>query len=265
MAGPGRRRYLDVPAGGTRAQGTLVLLHAFPLIARMWEPQRALARHGWRIVAPELRQFGGVSNESMASSMDDYAGDVVDLLDELHVGEAVIGGLSMGGYVAFALLRNAPRYVRGLVLADTKPQADTPEAAEGRRRMLALVREKGTAAVASEMLPKLLGASTLGRRTDLAAQVRAIIEGNSVDAIAGAITALMTRPDSSPLLATIHVPTLIVVGQEDTLTPPALSEGMHAAIVGSELVVIPAAGHLANLEQPEAFNGALEAFLTRRV
>lgn len=246
-------------------QGTLVLLHAFPLSARMWEPQRPIARKGWRIIAPELRQFGDGSSEPPASSMDDYAGDVIDLLDELRVDNAVIGGLSMGGYVAFALLKTAPRYVRGLLLADTRPQADTPEGVEGRRRMLALVREKGAAAIAAEMLPKLLGASTLDARPDLAEQVRALIERNSVDAIAGAIAALMTRPDSSPLLSTIHVPTLVVVGEEDTLTPPALSEGMHTAIAGSELAIIPSAGHLTNLEAPEAFNAAVEAFLTRRV
>jgi pimeloyl-ACP methyl ester carboxylesterase len=265
MAGPGKRRYLDMPAEGGRPQGTLVLLHAFPLSARMWEPQRTLARHGWRIVAPELRQFGGGSNEPPASSMDDYAGDVVDLLDELHLEHPVIGGLSMGGYVAFALMRHAPRYFRGLVLADTRPHADTPEGVEDRRRMLALVREHGAAAVAAAMLPRLIGATTQNTRSHLVERVRSIIEGNSVDAISGAITALMSRPDSSPLLSTIHCPTLIVVGEEDVLTPPGVSEGMHTAIAGSELVVIPAAGHLANLEHPEAFNAALEAFLTRRV
>ena len=197
--------------------------------------------------------------------MDEHAGDIVDLLDALHVEDAVVGGLSMGGYVAFALVRHAARYIRGLVLADTRPQADTPEGVEGRRKMLALVREKGPAAVADEMIPKLLGEHTRHTRPDVAQTVRALILSSSADAIANAITALMTRADSTPLLATIHVPTLIVVGEQDTITPPALSEQMYQAIKGSEYVAIPDAGHLSNLEQPEAFNAALARFLEHRV
>ena len=114
-----------------RARGTLVLLHAFPLNARMWEGQLALADTGWHVIAPQLRGFDGGAGDPPAASIDDYAGDVIDLLDALHVKQAVIGGLSMGGYVAFALLRLAARYVQGLILADTRSQADTPE---GRRR-----------------------------------------------------------------------------------------------------------------------------------
>ena len=197
--------------------------------------------------------------------MDEHAGDIVDLLDALHVEDAVVGGLSMGGYVAFALVRHAARYIRGLVLADTRPQADTPEGVEGRRKMLALVREKGPAAVADEMIPKLLGEHTRRTRPDVAQSVRALILASSADAIANAITALMTRADSTPLLASIHVPTLIVVGEQDTITPPALSEQMYQAIKGSEYVAIPDAGHLSNLEQPEAFNAALARFLEHRV
>lgn len=231
----------------------------------MWEPQLSLANEGWRIIAPHLRGYAGGTAEAQVSSVDDYAADVVDLLDALHIEDAVIGGLSMGGYVAFAILRRAPRYVRGLVLADTRSQADTPEGVQGRRRMLALVQEKGPAAVADEMLPKLLGAST--RRDDpaLVERIRAMILANSVPAIVGGVAALMTRPDSTPLLATIHVPTLIVVGEEDELTPPPLSRSMHEAIAGSELVTIPKAGHMSNMEQPQAFNAALVRFLGHRV
>ena len=231
----------------------------------MWEPQLALAANGWRVIVPQLRGMDGGSTDQAATSMDEHAGDIVDLLDALHVEDAVVGGLSMGGYVAFALVRHAARYIRGLVLADTRPQADTPEGVEGRRKMLALVREKGPAAVADEMIPKLLGENTRRSRPDVAQTVRALILSSSADAIANAITALMTRADSTPLLATIHVPTLIVVGEQDTITPPALSEQMYQAIKGSEYVAIPDAGHLSNLEQPEAFNGALARFLEHRV
>lgn len=262
----GRLRYLEAAAAGSeRPRGTLLLIHAFPLNARMWEPQFALAANGWRVIVPQLRGMDGGSTDQAATSMDEHAGDIVDLLDALHVEDAVVGGLSMGGYVAFALVRHAARYIRGLVLADTRPQADTPEGVEGRRKMLALVREKGPAAVADEMIPKLLGEHTRRTRSDVAQSVRALILASSADAIANAITALMTRADSTPLLASIHVPTLIVVGEQDTITPPALSEQMYQAIKGSEYVAIPDAGHLSNLEQPEAFNAALARFLEHRV
>lgn len=266
MPSLGRLRYLEAqPRGGRRPRGTLVLVHAFPVNARMWEAQLALAAGGWHVVAPQLRGFDGGDADPPASSVDDYAGDIIDLLDALHVGEAVIGGISMGGYIAFALFRHAPRYFQGMVLGDTRPQADTPEGIEGRKRMLAVVREKGPAAIADEMVPKLLGQETLREHPEIVDRVRGLVLANGATAIAGAITALMTRPDSTPLLAQIHCPTLIVVGAQDTLTPPPLSEAMHRAIAGSELDVIEHAGHLPNVEQPEAFNKALARFLEHRV
>ena len=266
MPNIGRLRYLEAaPGSGARPRGTLLLLHAFPLNARMWEGQLALAETGWHVIAPQLRGFDGGSDDPLAASVDDYAGDVIDLLDALHVKQAVVGGLSMGGYVAFALLRLASRYVQGLILADTRSQADAPEGLAGRARMLQLVQGQGPSAVADEMIPKLLGDTTRTTRPAVEEQVRALALASSADAIAGAIRALMTRPDSTPLLRTIHVPTLIVVGDEDTLTPPNASEEMHRAIAGSELARIPHAGHLSNLERPDVFNAALAGFLSHRV
>jgi pimeloyl-ACP methyl ester carboxylesterase len=232
----------------------------------MWEAQLALADRGWHVIAPQFRGFdGGPAGDPPAHSVDDYAGDVVDLLDGLHIHEAVVGGLSMGGYVAFALLRHAARYVRGLILADTKAQADTPEGVEGRKRLIELVGSKGPAAVAEEMIPKLLGETTRRTRPDLVDRVRVLATSSSAEAIAGALRALMTRPDSTPQLSTIHVPTLIVVGEEDTVTPRAAAEDMQRGIAGSELVAIPAAGHLTTLEQPTAFDAAVARFLDHRV
>ena len=274
----GRLRYLEAsPRASTssghpervegrgRPRGVLVLIHAFPLNARMWEPQLALADDGWTVIAPQLRGMDGGDGDPSASSIDDYAGDVIDLLDALHVEDAVIGGVSMGGYVTFALFRHAPRYFRGMVLADTRPQADTPEGVEARQRMIALVREKGAAAVANEMLPKLLADSTREQQPAVVERVRALVLANSAEAIAGALTAMMTRPDSTPLLERIHCPTLILVGDRDAVTPPAVSEEMHRLIRGSELAVIEGAGHLSNVEQPAAFNKALAPFLEHRV
>ena len=231
----------------------------------MWEGQLALAETGWRVIVPQLRGFDGGTGDPPTASIDDYAGDVIDLLDALHVHQAVIGGLSMGGYVSFALLRLAARYVQGLILADTRSQADTPEGVAARVRMLQILQDKGPAGVADEMMPKLLGETTHRGRPAVVEQVRSLMLASSADAIGGAIRALMTRPDSTPLLASIHVPTLIVVGDEDTLTPPAASEEMHRAVGGSELVRIPHAGHMSNLEQPDVFNAALTAFLTHRI
>jgi pimeloyl-ACP methyl ester carboxylesterase len=266
MTGVSKPRYVEArPSGRGRPQGTLVLIHAFPLNAHMWEPQLALADRGWHVVAPQLTGLGEGTDGPPATSIDDFAGDVVDVLDALRVEEAVVGGLSMGGYAAFALFRRAPRYFRGLILADTRSEADTPQALAGRRHMLEVIAERGTGGVADEMVPKLLGATTQRDRADVAARVRTLIAANRPDGIAGAVRALMTRPDSGATLGTIHCPTLIVVGEEDMITPPALSRDMQRRIAQSELVVIGGAGHLSSLEAPDAFNAALAHFLDHRV
>ena len=198
--------------------------------------------------------------------MDDYAGDIIDLLDGLHVEDAVVGGLSMGGYVAFALLRHAAALHPRRWCSPTHGRRPIRRKAwRGGKQMLALVREKGPAAVADEMMPKLLGESTRRTRPDVVERSARSILANSAEAIASAITALMTRPDSTPLLAIHSLPTLIVVGEQDTITPPAMSEEMHRGDRRLRARRHPGAGHLSNLEQPEAFNAALARFLEHRV
>lgn len=227
----------------------------------MWEGQIAFAAaRGWRVLAPDLTVVTKAD-----ATVDDFAAVAIDLLDGLHVEGAVVGGLSMGGYVTFAVVRHAARYVRGLILADTRSQADTPEGVEGRKKMLQLLRDQGPSAIADQMIPKLIGETTTRTRPEVAGQLRAIIMANSAEAIGGAINALMTRPDATPLLATIHAPTLVVVGAEDTLTPPSLAEDLHRGIAGSQLEVIAGAGHMPNLERPDAFNEVVGDFLDRRV
>lgn len=251
----------------------LVLLHAFPLSHQMWRPQLDAPPPGWRLIAPDLRGFGASDRvpplaarpAAGAQSVHDYAQDVVALIDELGLEQPVVAGLSMGGYVAFALLRLAGARLGGLVLADTRAEADTDEARGNRRRMQDLVLEKGVAAVADQMLPKLLGATTMRERPSLADDVRELIEGNSPEAIHDALEALATRPDSTALLGTIRCPTLIVAGGEDALTPVALHEAMHARIAGSRLEVIGEAGHLSNLECPAEFSRVLRDFLSQVV
>ena len=241
-------------------QGHVVLIHAFPLNAELWDGQRSALPDGWRLFTPDLPGFGGSAGPP-AMSVEAMAASVLAGMDGRGIRRAVIGGMSMGGYVTFALMRMAPERFSGLVLVDTRSTADSDPQKEGRRKMMATARERGAAAIADEMLPKLLGETTKRERPDVAASVRRMIEGTRADTIAGAVEAMMTRPDSTPLLAGIRVPTLIVCGEEDILTPPSDSEAMHRAITGSRLTLVPRAGHLSSLEAPEPFNQALAAYL----
>lgn len=213
---------------------------------------------------PQLRGFDCTTPDGAdVHSIDDYANDVADLMQTLELERAVIGGLSLGGYVAFALYRQAPALFQALILADTCAEADSAEARANRTRLIEVVRTRGAAAVADEMVPKLLGAASQSTRPDLVERVRSLIVSNQVGAIEGALTAMMARPDSTSLLPTVAVPALVVVGEEDVLTPPALSTAMVERLPNAQLVVVPKAGHLANLEQPDAFNAALLRFLER--
>ena len=193
--------------------------------------------------------------------MTDYAADVVDLLDEMGFARLVIGGASMGGYAALAFMTVAADRVDGLVLANTRAVADSPEARANRRSMLALVDREGPSGVARDMMPRLLGATTHQTQPDLEAMVRRFIKQQSPAAVRAAIQRMMHRPDSTPILAQVRVPTLVITGEEDELIPVDESKAMAAAIPGAALVVVPKAGHLSNLEQPEAFNRALHQFL----
>ena len=254
--------YLD-SAPGQKELRALVLLHAFPIGANLWEPQIKSIPKGWRLITPDLRGFGGSTELDSSSSlaMGDYADDVVDLLQELDVKRAVIGGCSMGGYAALALYQSRPDLFEGLVLANTRAGADSPEARANRRNMLALVDREGPSGVAREMMPKLLGRTTHETKPDAEANIRRLIKQQSPIAVRSAINRMMHRADSMPLLARVSVPTLVITGAEDEMIPVEESRRMADAIPGARLVIIPGAGHLANLEQPEAFNAALNEFL----
>ena len=254
--------YLD-SAPGARDLRAVVLLHAFPLGASMWEPQLRSVPKGWRLITPDLRGFGGSTSDNGTPTMDDYAVDVMGLLGELGVGRAVVGGCSMGGYATFALLKRAPDLAIGVVLSDTRMGADSPEGRANRRSMLALVDREGPSGVARDMMPKLLGPTSRQSRQDVEALVRRLIKQQSPQAIRGAIVRMMDRPDAFATLQSVTVPTLIVTGEEDALTPVDDARKMHAAQPKAELVIIPGAGHLANLETPDAFNAVLAGFLAR--
>lgn len=245
-----------------------ILIHAFPLSADQWLPQLERVPPGWRLIAPDVRGFRGIGDAYPALGLDQatmgtHAADVLALMNHLDIDRAVIGGLSMGGYIALAVARVASRRLDGLVLADTRAGADTAEGRAGRDASIAKVRAEGVSAIADGMVPKLLGATTQQEQPDLALAVRAIIERNTPEAVASALAAMKERPDSLELLPQIGCPALVVCGEEDVLTPPSESRVMAEALPSSELVIIPNAGHLANLESPMAFTAALNGFLTR--
>jgi 3-oxoadipate enol-lactonase len=254
-------RYLDSGAG--RA---LVLIHAFPLSADQWLPQLHRVPPGWRAVAPDLRGFRGqgpaFEDPGLTGlSMDDYAADVLALMTHLEIDRAVIAGLSMGGYVAFAMLRGAAGRVAGLVLSNTRATPDTDESRAGRDKMIDLVTSQGIGPVADAMAPKLLGETTRREQPDLGDAVRRLILVNGREGVAAALGAIRDRADSTPLLASIAVPTLILHGDEDTVIPVDETHAMHRGIAGSALVVLPRVGHLANLEDAPGWNRALDQFL----
>jgi 3-oxoadipate enol-lactonase len=252
-----RTRYLESGSGRP-----LIFIHAFPLNAEMWRPQLERVADGWRFLAPDLRGFGGTADDGVpATTLDDHAGELLELMHVLDIHDATIAGLSMGGYIAFALARLEPSRLAGLVLADTRPQPDSPDGLRNRRALLELLQSKGVRAVADDLLPKLVGETTRRERPDVIATTRSLIEASAPSAIEAAVHALMTRPDSTADLDRVHCPTLVIVGDEDSITPVTDAELMHRRIGGSTLVVLPNAGHLSNLEAPDAFSRAVSAFL----
>lgn len=242
----------------------VLLVHGFPLSSDLFQPQRAALSARFRVITPDLRGMGR-STAAAEPSMALYADDLVALLDHLGIGQVIVGGMSMGGYVVFALLRRHPERVRGVVLLDTRPGADTEDGKAGRRKMIEQARADGADAIADAMLPKMLTERTIQQQPQLADFVRSMMAATPVEGIVGSLEAMMRRPDSTSLLSDINVPALIVVGRDDQLTPPAESEKMAAAIPEARLVVIDDAAHAANLERPDAVNQALLDWLEQFV
>lgn len=239
---------------------TVVFIHAFPLDGRMWEAQaRAAESAGWTAMTPDLPGFG--ARAPAQADLEAWARDVLAGCDRRGVGRAVFAGLSMGGYVTFRIAALAPERVAGLVLADTRAAADAPEARERRTALAARVRAEGVAFLANEILPSLLGETSRRRRPDLVAEVRRRILAANPEGVARALLAMRDRPDSTPLLSSLRVPALVLAGAEDSLTPPAESRALAASLPAARFHEIPAAGHLSNLENPDAFNAALVEFL----
>jgi pimeloyl-ACP methyl ester carboxylesterase len=254
---------VDLAYSETGTGRPVVLLHAFPLSSRMWEAQRPPLEPRCRLVTPDLRGFGASAPGADDPSLDLMADDVAALLDRLELPRVVLGGLSMGGYVAMAFVRRHPGRVAALVLADTKAGADPPPAVANRLRIAdTLLAEGSTRVLLEEVAPGLVGETTKECRPEVLEEIQLLIEKCDPAAAAWAQRAMAARPDSFDTLRAIAVPTLVVVGEEDELAPPAEAEAMAAAVPGGRgQFVIRAAGHLSNLEMPDVFTAVLTAFL----
>ena len=231
----------------------VVLLHAFPLSAAMWQPQLDALSDRWRLIAPDL--------SFPEPSVDAAADEVARLLDELAVGQVVIGGLSMGGYVAMAFWRRHRERVRAIVLADTRATADTDEVLDRRTRQQEQVAGGDPSPVIEAMAEGLPGPYTKEHRPEVMAEIRRLMGDATAEGISVALEAMKRRPDSTPDLATIDVPALVVVGEEDALSPLDVAQAVSEALPRARLARIPQAGHLSSLEDPQAFNAELRAFL----
>lgn len=238
----------------------VVFLHAFPLNRTMWDPQVGALVAECRCIAIDFRGMGD-SKGAEPYTMDRYADDIAGVLDALQIERAVVCGLSMGGYVAFAFWRRHKERVRALVLADTRATADTVEVVERRRELIEVAETQGSAGVANMQIAGLVGKTTRDKRPDIYDATHRMIAQAPVEGVIGGLEAMMARPDSTATCATIDVPTLIVVGDEDAITPPKEAKKLAAAIRGSRLEILQGAGHLSNVERPASFNTVMSEFL----
>lgn len=243
----------------------LVLLHAFPCDGRMWEPQAAAAAAaGWRVLVPDLPGFGASPMPEAAPSLSVVAEAVIGMLEDRGIDRCVLGGVSLGGYVAMELVRARPAMLAGLVLCNTKASADGPEARANRERLAGLVLDAADGAgrlLEQAVLPGLLGVTTRERRPLVVDLVRGWLHTADPLAVAWYQRAMADRPDSVADLADVDLPTLVVWGDEDALSDRMEQERMVSAVTDASLVVVPQAGHLANVEDPEAVSAAIVRFL----
>jgi 3-oxoadipate enol-lactonase len=252
------------------ASQPVLLVHGFPLDHTMWEAQiEALSKQA-RVIAPDLRGFGqsplGSVDPAHGITMERYADDLAEFLDELNLGSdqpIVFVGLSMGGYIAWQFVRKYSSRLRALALLDTRALADTEDARAGRLKMAENVAEWGSRRVAEMMGPKLSAASTFKIKPEVIAAIRRVVENTSPASIAAVQRGLAARPDMTSFLPKIRVPTLVIVGDEDAISPPAEMQAIAATIPNAEFVVILNSGHMTTMENPEAVNIALEQFIKR--
>ena len=240
---------------------TVVLLHAFPLDSRMFEPQAEALAGFRRLVTPDYPGFGRSPRVPAQPDVRYYAEGVRGLLDRLGLERVVLGGVSLGGYVVFECLRLFPERVSALILANTRPEPDSEEIRENRKKMARRVAEEGVGVLIELQMERLLAASTLESNERVVEKVRGMILESNPNGVVAALGAMRERPDSTPLLGKIEVPTLVIGGEQDGISSPEVMGAMAEKIPASRHVTLPRAGHLSNLEAPEGFNAALKEFL----
>jgi 3-oxoadipate enol-lactonase len=241
----------------------ILFLHAFPLNRSMWKSQidALLKEQRYRLVSLDWRGFGESDIGSGVSTMEQLADDVAGLMDTLGMHNAILCGLSMGGYVAFAFLRKYPQRVSGLILSDTRPGADNEEGKTNREKVALLAESQGPGAIADLQLPRLISDYTRTNHPEVEIAIRQMIYAATAQGIAAASRGMAQRSDSTDLLPTISCPTLVLVGENDSLTPPNVAQAYASQIPAAQFTVLPSAGHLSNLEQPQAFFDAVYNFL----
>lgn len=245
---------------GTDGAPPLVFIHAFPLHKDMWRHQIEGLDDIARVYAPDTPGFGESPLLSAEPTMSAYVESLLNFLDEQKIEQACFCGCSMGGYILFELWRQMPRRVLGLILCDTRAESDSPEASRNRLQIAETVRSEGVGSLVEGMPAKLFGETSQSERTELVKEVRGWIQAANPEGVAQAQIAMSRRPDSIETLESIVAPTLIIVGEEDGLTPPSAAEAMHAAIPNSKLQVIARAGHLSPLESPDEVNRSIRSF-----
>jgi 3-oxoadipate enol-lactonase len=241
----------------------VVLIHGFPFSSRMWASQvQALSKAGFRAISYDVRGHGASDVGDGLYTIEQFADDLLGLLAHLKIERAALCGVSMGGYIALRAAEKAPEKVRALVLCDTRSEADANKAKALRAGAMKVVAQKGVPFFADDFAKNLFSPMALAAGAPCVESIKALMKRNTPTGVRGALLALAARPDATEFLPSIKAPTLILVGEHDSLTPPAMSESMQRAIPGAQLHVIPNAGHLACVEQPQEFNGLLVGFLS---
>ncbi|CQR62955.1 alpha/beta fold hydrolase [Streptomyces leeuwenhoekii] len=252
--------YEDRGGSGDPAATPLVLVHGHPFDRTMWTPQTEVFAASRRVIAPDLRGYGASPVTPALTDFGGFARDIEALLDELEVASCVLAGVSMGGQIAMECYGRFPHRVRGLVLADTSPAAETPEGRTARRAMADRLLREGLRGYADEVLEKMVAPYA---DPQVKAHVHRMMTATRPEGAAAALRARAERPDYRELLSRATVPALVVVGADDTYTPVPGAEALHALLPDASLCVVEGAAHLPNLERPERFNAALEEFLAR--
>jgi 3-oxoadipate enol-lactonase len=240
----------------------LVLIHGHPFNRSMWRPQLAhFSRNGWRVIAPDLRGYGESTVVPGVITLDIFARDIAGLIDHLGLDQIVLGGLSMGGQIVMEFYRLFANRVRGLVLADTFPSAETEHGKKVRNDLADRLLREGMAGYSDEVLPKMVTPYNIEALPAVAEHVLSMMRSTPADGAAAALRGRAERPDYVDMLGQVAVPALVVVGADDEFTPVTDARFMHDRLPDSTLVVVDGAGHMPNLERETNFNRVLQAFL----